>query len=249
MVKNDDYYEKRKVLVNLINEYFTQEEVEQILYLWGTIPEKFGSKGKKNRIIEIVSFMERTDRLRQFVEIFSIERPHLKWPEFDFSSDAGQEDEQSELTEKERLFIKQTLENVRTTSTRYINTVSKEIIDKFHLLSEYQSIESPNIQGKWRSIVNEAQHVIEITQLGTFIKLHGVSEEDTPTHYSFSGEGRLYGNILLFQWTLSNKQQGLNIMMVDEDAETIDGKYITQTGGSGSEIYVRWRLEPSQTLS
>jgi len=96
-----------------------------------------------------------------------------------------------------------------------------------------------SIDGLWEGIVNGRRQTITIRQLGPVVHLRGaVDPSASGPGYAFVGEGRLVAGVLVFSWGVG-AGSGVNVMVLSEQGDILDGQYFSAGGASGQERYER----------
>lgn len=120
---------------------------------------------------------------------------------------------------------------------RYARKVWTEVLERLAETNQKPPVDQPNLEGRWKGLVNGKDEVIEIKQRGPMVFLKGtVLNDDGTDDYMFTGEGRLISNILVFSWQAEHTS-GTNIMTLSPKGNVLDGKYINHLGASGDETY------------
>lgn len=119
-------------------------------------------------------------------------------------------------------------------------SVAFEVLDCFEQTIGEASV-CPKVAGRWSGMVNRKDQIIEIKQKGPIVFLEGTVMDDDTVTYTFTGEGRIVSNVLVFKWITCESgdvpTHGVNVMKLSPQGDVIDGKYFNSLGGSGQERY------------
>ena len=99
----------------------------------------------------------------------------------------------------------------------------------------------PNLSGRWKGTVSKNRQTIDLVQSGPVVHIEGTAyEEDGKVAHQFRGSGRVVYDMLIFSWTINEGNNGINVMKIRQNGQTIDGKFFNaRSVGSGYEIYER----------
>ncbi|MFP4437074.1 MAG: hypothetical protein ACLFVO_07490 [Chloroflexaceae bacterium] len=73
-------------LRSLLVEYFNEEELRDLCFTMGIDYESLPGEGMKGKTREILTFLERHNRIPELVEVVRDSRPDLDWEELDVST-------------------------------------------------------------------------------------------------------------------------------------------------------------------
>lgn len=229
----------RNEIFQLMNETLGLDDLKTLCFLLRNEFDNLPGEGKSGKIRELILSSERQGTLKNLIATLSEYRPKVQWPTIE--AEENRDEASPELSEREIELIVRGLNAAETRSNERMGLFAKELVDYFRNLASGSSY--LNIEGKWTSSIKQVDmandenfnnHIVQISQIGSSVTFDGKSDG-----YSWTGEGRLISNILIFRWELDNEENGINIMTVMPDSNIIDGRWFNHLGNSGAEIYER----------
>ena len=78
--KDTGYFTDRGILLSLIEEYFNQDELEDVCFDLGVFWDKLAGIGVRAKARSLIAHLERRAQIYKLLDECEQRRPHVEWP-------------------------------------------------------------------------------------------------------------------------------------------------------------------------